>query len=323
MVHLEQEKSLAQAVERDHATSLPVKQLSFLPYNTSQGKLLQAALWSSCSLEDLQAKAEQTPLQGLLFLPGLGGSCLWAQPFLQPLQSQLDFVIGLDLQGFGLNQNTLPLSPEEQLSHLLGALPQLLPTGLERKTNWHVAGISLGALMATRWVAAMQSKLSIQSLTLLAPGFAPHPKRFSTAYILKNVLRLLFNSKATLTLPYGVSELTSNRAMWEGGSSENPYSEHGVSNPHPLTMPLSYMLKIPAFGKLALSTCKTLSVPVHFLIPKQDKICDTQAMQQAFKCLPKHLKHAYTVLPNASHDLLLESEAPQYGKLLQDWLKTL
>lgn len=281
----------------------------------------------------LTAKTPQAPLslplqeklegKGLVYVAGLAGSVQSALPLLAPLlltnqntdeRACFDWVLGLDLPGFGLNNTlALPATASAQLQGLQSVLTQwgLFQTKAARP---HLAGLSLGGVMAT--LLAHKHPQNWQGIWLLAPSFKAHPKRFGLGFTLANVGKLLLQGKAaTMTIPYGVEALT---------QVPEALNHPRLLKVFPFKAPIAYMLSVQALQKQAWKALTRLKLPVQLLCPEADTICCPKAMAQAFNRLPQSAQNQWVGVPNLMHDVGLEAQDPALNAAIvgpyQSWL---
>lgn len=265
----------------------------------------------------LPAQSSQ-PVRLLLFVPGLGGGTRGAQRFLMPMTDAYDWVVGLDLRGFGQNASRqgsplpLPLKPHTQWQDL----DAFLAHWFERFPNARVtvAGISLGAVMATRLARHWQTRQrpgALEALLLICPAFAAHSSRFSLGYTLRSLGQWLFRGpKAPITMPYDARALTR-------------HPERLPDFDRPMAFPAGYMFGVKFFSETAFQQLRGLQVPTFIAIPGQDTVCDPKAMLAAYHRLPSHHPNRLAQFPQAYHDILAEPECDLLVKEFQQWVDAL
>jgi alpha-beta hydrolase superfamily lysophospholipase len=241
--------------------------------------------------------------QGLLFIPGLGGSVKGALHFLELLLPHYNPIFAPDLRGFGLNPVESPLPKAPIIWQDLEAFHQQI---LHPQTPDKIAlcGISLGGVLST--LLATRHPQRFSSVTLLAPAYKPHPQTFSPAYVLRNVLSHLFlGGKARTRLPYGLEAITRNPAIL------NDPQFNGA-----LKMPLTpgFLLGVRDWCNQAMREIKTLQIPALMVVPGQDIVCDPKAMRQAYERIPLNTPKQLLNYPDFYHDVLFEAD---YGRLAQ------
>ena len=273
---------------------------------------VQGAIW-------LPTTTTTTPKTGriLVFIPGLGGSVTCATPVLNPLVQAVDAIISVDCRGFGRNKH-LPLTDIAQIwadltTFTTTVLPNLQTQYQLTNTTIHLAGISLGGLLATYLADAFPQ--TYQRLILLVPAYKPSMAVFPLSWVIPNLLKLAFTrNKQNLSvwLPYGVEAITRNPAYLNGTL---------LAPEVPLHLSMNFLKTIKDWQEKRLQqVIKRLTLPVFMCVAEQDKVSDTPAMKAYFNQLPTHSEHRLLSLPDAYHDVTLEPEAPWIAQALTDWL---
>ena len=222
----------------------------------------------------------------LLYLPGLGGTTYKVLPFLESLSHSFDCIVGLDLRGFGLNHTT-PLEHIRQIEQDLIAFIETHRLA-DRFDSVHIAGISLGGVLATLLAHRFQS--TFRSLLLLAPAFQPHSNRFPAHFVARQLLRLL-SGEQTMQLPYALQDITRN---------ETVLAEAGEGASQPLTVSLPFMMSIRLFAMKATRLARDINLPMMLVQPNHDTVCSAKAMQRVFEQWSKTAPTRQWILPSGS-----------------------
>ncbi len=248
----------------------------------------------------------------LIFIPGLGGSVKGALDFLAHLLPHYDVIYGLDLRGFGLNQD-LPLvnvrRSYEDIEGFIESVVTAMPSsGLNPHGQIDIASISLGSVLATH-LTYHHAPWFRRSL-LIAPAFKPHPAMFPLPYVLKNVWGQITRGPSfPVTLPYDIKALTLNPEILNDPQYQNP----------PLTVNAGYLLSVRSLSLQAIKLAKALTVPTMIMVPGLDLVCDPHAMRDAYYGLPVETEKKLVEYPQQYHDLLLEKERGEVAETARDW----
>ncbi|MDX2084970.1 MAG: alpha/beta fold hydrolase [Candidatus Melainabacteria bacterium] len=259
--------------------------------------------------------AAESPRRVLIYIAGLGGSVKWALGFLLRLLPGFDVVYGLDLQGFGLNDDrSVPLENggvRHQQQSVITTVRYLLEQHPE--ASFHISGISLGALLSTLVVGAFPQRFS--SIALFAPAYQPHAKTFSLAFQLRCAWGIISTlGKRPIQLPYGLAQLTQNPKILKDSQFDLNWR---------LQVPTGYLWSIQGLAKQAQTATAKLPLPVWMVIPGLDSICDPHAMRQAFQSLPNHPHHQCVEEGNLFHDVMMEAQADTLANQYLQWIDAL
>lgn len=304
------------STEKQVVGSLPSNSVETLTFMAPDGHPVRVAV-----IKHQEQPSTAADQKVLVFIAGLGGSSLLALDYLEPMLPAFDTVIGIDLRGFGINNQILANHPNKQLQDIMVGLPQIMEQLAIRSPRYFLSGISLGACMCVHLACHPLWRQPWEALMLLAPGFVGHEKSFPLSYITVNVFKWLSGQQHCLTLPYGIEALTRNPRYLEKESCDGEYQALGLHQPHPMRMPMPYMLRTANFNQNALNECKNISTPTLIFIPEDDIVCDTTAMRKGFERIPKRVAKQCMTVPLAKHDLLLEPEAESLGLTSIAWLR--
>lgn len=300
-------RQLADAVNLTTPSYVSSQDQQSLRYYAMAGKSCETEVFE----DDDEATATPEQETVLVFLCGLGGTTIGALPYLLGLRHEFHHVISHDLRGFGVNdQHSCLFDPahvyRKDLDSFFTHLKRQYPTA--RIT---LAGISLGALLATIAVVDRLVKHPIDSVLLLAPAFAPHPETFPPTMVMRMTGKFLASpNTAMMTMPYNLKQLTKN-SLW---------LTHPQVSQDPLTLPLKYLLSVNRLTAHGRKQLAKLQIPTLLLVPEADRVCCPSTMQKAYLELPTNILKRLSMFPGVYHDLLLEPELPQIVEETLSWL---
>ncbi|MFN8614328.1 MAG: alpha/beta fold hydrolase [Vampirovibrionales bacterium] len=259
-----------------------------------------------------QQASLSSPRQGLVFVPGLGGSVKNSLVFFNALLRHFSPIIVPDLRGFGLNDYH-PLPHPRQFVADLNTLLEQLPHTVGLKPPWLLGGISLGGCVISHWLGQSftQSEFSPLGAWLLAPAVKEHPKAFDAQYVAQTLWAVAVRPKALMALPYGLEALTQNPAVLN-----SPAHQEFMAN---FRLPARFLWQLRGFNRSSVQHYANMALPVHMSVPLADRVICPQAMQQAFTQLKPHVKHGLVAYPGLFHDVPLEQAMGSVITAVAQW----
>lgn len=246
--------------------------------------------------------------KSLLFIPGLGGSIKNALGFLETLTPTFNPIYGPDLRGFGLNPLDNPLHQANIILEDLEAFYQQVVKPNQAK-DLTLCGLSLGGVLATLLAARHPERF--KRLVLFAPAYKPHARSFTLGYTIRNIFaHLILGKKARTTLPYGLSDITSNRHVLE----DPQYNLF-----EPLVLTPGFLLGVRSLCLQAMREVGNITIPTLVVIPGKDTVCDPIAMRRAFERIPAGTPKKCLHYENFYHDVLLEDGCTAIAREMLSW----
>lgn len=247
--------------------------------------------------ESHEESSEQHPI---VFIPGLGGSVKFALDFLKRFVPHHGPIYSLDARGIGLNEQVAPLPhPNSYLRDFHSFIQHLQQENrISNQSNPVMIGLSLGGIYAIMY--STEYSHPFQGIILIAPAFRPHPKLFTPAFKCKSYASILLKgAHACVTMPYRVQDLT-----------RNPDKYNDPNFKEPLTLPAFYLFLVERLCRKAFARISRIDSPISVVIPENDRVCDPEAMKQAYNRIPHQHKALFTY-PALYHDIMLEPEEDQ------------
>ncbi len=238
-----------------------------------------------------------------LLIHGLGGNSGWFEAFARRLKVKQNFVLALDLAGFGRRSNERYINVRHWLKDvetvsgylhsLMGGKPIFL------------LGNSMGGLLALEICPIIKPS----GLALLSPAFAGHPKLFPLSYQLPAVWKALVDPDFEMDLPYSLDLITREESVKVWLDKQGTRRQ---SVPSRVLLDLLFLTQSLQLKQI------NLRCPLFMITAGMDGIVSNQVSEMVFRKIKAPSKKK-VVMPKAMHDLTLDLDLDQVADNLIGW----
>lgn len=310
-ITLKVSKAFAELLFRGIEPEPPAAPSKTFEVKTESGRTVTLRQWISTDPPD--EKKAKSPV--LLLVHGLGGCSEWMSPMAAKLLEKQDLVFGIDIPRIGRNptgigdfadRRDLVKEVTETVQHLAA----------EHKRPVYALGLSLGGLLVTHMAANPPKELS--GIIVASPAYRAATATFKPMIYVKAIFKRMLEKcwilkKSTIAIPYAEDQTSVTR---------NPEKRKMIHETPDRVNFLTSQACVQLIKLTLLDTPKTsqkIHLPVIMFVAQQDKICDPQAMVDAFEKFPSKDKRVF-ILPESMHDVVLDPEMPLMANAINEWL---